>query len=375
MTLSVLGGTSPDAIPLLHEPSPYLIYDRAVLTQYDISESDLSPDSVIINRPLSFYEQHRATLLPAMTIMLILFGIILLLMYLLRVKQRPESLPRQEKAVLARASALERRSQPEWRMEAIGRMAEGITHDVNNIPGGITACAQLALPEISRENPVYEDVLHILDATIHGKDLMKQIRMADSTKILDVRFETPLVPKLIWECAETLQPRFSPHISLNARNACPEARIQAVSAEVHQVLPNLRFSAIQATPDGGELTVSAGLYIVERHRSGDEFAEGSYVRIDISDTGKGIPSGLMEFTFDPSFTTKRENGGSDLGLAQVYSLAQRNRGAVHVANCPYDGALFSVFLPHDFPPPERDDAGKATGTPLSETVSPVDSIP
>ena len=51
MVLSVLGGTPPDAIPLLHEPSPYLIYDHAVLTRYGISESDLPPDSVIINPP------------------------------------------------------------------------------------------------------------------------------------------------------------------------------------------------------------------------------------------------------------------------------------------------------------------------------------
>ena len=88
-----------------------------MLTRYGISESDLPPDSVIINRPLSFYEQHRAALLPAMTVMLVLFGIILLLMYLLRVKQRSESLLRQEKAVLAQANALERRSQLERRME------------------------------------------------------------------------------------------------------------------------------------------------------------------------------------------------------------------------------------------------------------------
>lgn len=136
-------------------------------------------------------------------------------------------------------------------MEAIGRMAGGITHDVNNILGGIAACAQLALPEIPRENPAYEDVLHILDATVRGKDLMKQIRMTDSTKTLDARSETPLVSKLIRECAETLQPQLPPHISLNVRNACPEARIRAVSVEVHQVLLNLCLNAIQAMPDGG----------------------------------------------------------------------------------------------------------------------------
>lgn len=199
-------------------------------------------------------------------------------------------------------------------MEAIGRMAGGITHDVNNILGGIAACAQLALPEIPRENPAHEDVLHILDATVRGKDLMKQIRMTDSTKTLDARSETPLVSKLIRECAETLQPQLPPHISLNVRNACPEARIRArIPLRCTKSSSTCALNAIQAMPDGGELTVSAGLYAVERHRFGDELAEGSYVRIDISDTGKGIPSGLMEFIFDPSLLQNRKTGAAALG--------------------------------------------------------------
>lgn len=202
---------------------------------------------------------------------------------------------------------------------------------------------------------------------------MKQIRMTDSTKTLDARSETPLVSKLIRECAETLQPQLPPHISLNVRNACPEARIRAVSVEVHQVLLNLCLNAIQAMPDGGELTVSAGLYAVERHRSGDELAEGSYVRIDISDTGKGIPSGLMEFIFDPFFTTKQENGGSGLGLAQVHSLVQRNRGAVRVANRPCGGPSFPYSCRMVFPLPNGMMLAKQPASPSPKRYRP--SIP
>lgn len=373
MALSILHGTSPDAIPLLHEPPPYLIYDHAMLARYGISENALPPDSVIINRPPSFYEQHRAALLPALAIMLILCGVILLLAYLLRMKQRSESLLKQEKAVLAQAHDLERRSQLSRRMEAIGRMAGGITHDVNNILGGITACAQLALPEIPRENPAHEDISRILDATVRGKELMKQIRMTDSTKPLDALSETPLVAKLIRECGQMLQPQMPSGISLNIRNAYPEVRIRAVSAEVHQILLNLCLNAIQAMPEGGELAIAAGLHTVERGRPDrDGLAEGTYVRLDVSDTGKGIPSELMEFIFDPFFTTKQDNGGNGLGLAQVHSLAQRNRGTVRVASRPCGGALFSVFLPYAAPSGQHG-KGTTTGGLRSETAPSIDS--
>ncbi len=372
MALSILRGTPPDAIPLLHEPSPYLIYDYAMLARYGISENVLPPDSVIVNRPPSFYEQHRAALLPALIIMLILFGIIVLLTCLLRMKQRSECLLKQEKAVLAQAHDLERRGQLARRMEAIGRMAGGITHDVNNILGGINACAQLALPEIPRENPAHEDITRILEATVRGKELMKQIRMTDSTKPLDALFETPLVSKLIRECAEMLQPQIPSGISLNVRNAYPEARVRAVSAEVHQVLLNLCLNAIQAMPEGGELVIAVELYTAGQGHSDRDLLSGDrYVRLDVSDTGKGIPSELMELIFDPFFTTKQDNGGSGLGLAQVHSLVQRNRGTVRVANRPCGGALFSVFLPYAAPSGQQG-SGAPTGN-RSERISFLDS--
>ena len=160
------------------------------------------------------------------------------------------------------------------------------------------------------------------------------------------------------------------------RNTCPEARIRAVSVEVHQVLLNLCLNAIQAMPDGGELTVSAGLYAVERHRSGDELAEGSYVRIDISDTGKGIPSGLMEFIFDPFFTTK--DHGTGLGLPIVNTIITSHNGKLLLTNPEEGGAMITILLPVASEPdigdtPEKDERPAASAD--DEPVTLTDPLP
>ena len=112
---------------------------------------------------------------------------------------------------------------------------------------------------------------------------------------------------------------------------------------MHQVLLNLCLNAIQAMPDGGELTVSAGLYAVERHRSGDELAEGSYVRIDISDTGKGIPSGLMEFIFDPFFTQNRKTGAAALGSRKSTASSSVTGERCAWPTVPAAGPLFRIL--------------------------------
>lgn len=344
MVIAILRGTKPADIPILHEPEPYLIYDDRLLVKYGIAEKRLPQDSVVINRPQSYLAQYRALLLPSAAVLSVLVGVILLLAYLLRMKQRSERLLRQEKVVLAHERELERRSELSRRMEAIGRMAGGITHDVNNILGGISACAQLALPEIPRDNPAHEDISRILDATARGKALMKQIRMTDSTKTREAQPELCSVSKLLRECAGLLQPQIPPSVTLRISDGCPQACIRAVSGEMHQILLNLCLNALQAMPDGGELCLSSSLGDPEKQNSEGKVS-GNFVRIDVLDTGKGIPEDLLERIFDPFFTTKQQSGGTGLGLSQVHSLVQRNHGAVTVANRPGGGSVFSVFIP------------------------------
>lgn len=347
MVLDVLQGVSPADLPLLHEPESYLIFDYPMLQHYGIDAQRLPAHSQVTNRPLSFYERHREVLWPATALVLTLFCIITILFYLLRMKQRSERLLRQEAAVQAQARELERRSHFAQRMEAIGRMTGGIAHDVNNILGGVAACAQLALLEIDPENPAHEDITRIVNATRRGKKLMKQIRMTDSTHSPEDQPENVAVHQLLHECAQWMRPQLPPDVTLDVRDICPDSFIRIVPTEAHQILSNLCLNAMQAMADhGGLLRISAS---VAADDSTDSTPHGTaphrVVCIAVSDTGRGIQPDLREMIFEPFFTTRQECGGSGLGLAQVHSLLQRNNGGITVKSSPGTGTTFSIFFP------------------------------
>jgi two-component system NtrC family sensor kinase len=105
-------------------------------------------------------------------------------------------------------------------------------------------------------------------------------------------------------------------------------------SRLQQALVNLLLNGIQAMPDGGELTLS----IEHDPDSGD-------IRIDVRDTGVGIPKEELDSVFDPFFTTKKEGEGTGLGLSVTYNIIQRHNGRITVESKPGEGTCFSIFLP------------------------------
>lgn len=348
MTLEIIRGSAPEDIPVMQEPSATLFYDYPMLRHYGLDERDLPGFARVVNRPPSYFARHRDVLIPMFVVLVVLFGVIVLLAYLLRVKQRSESLLRQEKEMMAKQYAFERRSQLARRMEVVGRMAGGITHDVNNILGSIAACARLALEEIPASSPAHEDVRQILSATGRGKDIMAQIRMTDGSRTRAEGRGAVAVAELLEEFESVMRPRLGKGITLSVDNGTKNVFIHGVRSECSQILFNLGLNAVQAMPGGGELAVRTVPF--EKAEDGsepEELAAGCYVRLDVSDTGEGIAPEIREFIFDPFFTTRDDRGGCGLGLAQVHSLVQRSHGAVRISGNPSGGTCFSVFLPVD----------------------------
>ena len=103
---------------------------------------------------------------------------------------------------------------------------------------------------------------------------------------------------------------------------------------IQQVLLNLFINSIQAMPKGGDLKVLA--------RLSDSLKE---VRIDVEDTGEGIPSDQLNNIFDPFYTTKREGEGTGLGLSVSYSIIKKHGGSIQVKSVPGQGTCFSIYLP------------------------------
>jgi two-component system, NtrC family, sensor kinase len=104
-------------------------------------------------------------------------------------------------------------------------------------------------------------------------------------------------------------------------------------SRLQQALLNLLVNAIQAMPNGGTLSI-----VLRAGETPDE------IRIDVADTGKGIPADQLDSIFDPFFTTKKEGEGTGLGLSVTYGIIKNHGGRITVQSTPGKGTCFSIFL-------------------------------
>jgi two-component system cell cycle sensor histidine kinase/response regulator CckA len=122
-----------------------------------------------------------------------------------------------------------------------------------------------------------------------------------------------------------------------------------------------RLNARDAMPNGGELTISTSNVVVsDPHGLHQPAAPGHYVRLEVSDTGEGIPPDVLPKIFEPFFTTKEVGKGTGLGLASIYGIVEDSGGSIFVESEPGKGARFTMYFPRTF---------EATGEPESDRAS------
>ncbi len=224
------------------------------------------------------------------------------------------------------------------KLEAMGLLAGGIAHDMNNIMMGIQLNLDMILKEIQLERGSQEVVLEAKNAAARASDLSRRLltfakggdpikRIVNLTDTIRSTVEFSLR-------GSTLEPRFD--IAPDLSHVCVDP------GQIAQVLDNLAINARQATPLGGVLTVRAhNVHVTEEEIQ--ELAAGSYIKIDVADYGVGIPEAIIHKIFDPYFTTKQT--GSGIGLATCYSMVRRHQGVILVESQVGSGSTFSLYLP------------------------------
>ena len=229
------------------------------------------------------------------------------------------------------------------RLESVGTLAGGIAHDLNNVFAPIMMAGDLLADKADEESGPLLDV--IAASAKRGAELVRQI-------LLFARgMEGPRIAvspaSLFNEVRTFLDSTLPKSIRLSFQIAPDVAAIAGDPVQLHQVLLSLSVNARDAMPNGGKLSISASNAEVPASapRPHPDAVPGSFVRIDVADTGTGIPDILKGQIFDPFFTTKGVGKGSGLGLSTARSIVKAHCGFITFVSSEGSGTTFSIFLP------------------------------
>ncbi len=232
------------------------------------------------------------------------------------------------------------------RMEAIGTLASGVAHDLNNILAPVLMVAGLlkSRPDFSARDV---ELLSIIENSAHrGAGIIRQL-LTFSRGMVGER--GPVQSRhMVHEMVKIMGETFPRNITIVESAPRELWTVEADATQLHQVIMNLCVNARDAMPAGG--TLSLGATNVQLG-AGEAFAldpaarAGAYVLLEVADTGTGIPPEIVHRIFEPFFTTKGVGKGTGLGLSTVVGIIRSHGGHVQVVSEPGRGSTFRVYLP------------------------------
>jgi PAS domain S-box-containing protein len=240
---------------------------------------------------------------------------------------------------------MEQRLVQSEKMEAIGTLAGGIAHDFNNILSGILGYAQLGKTNIDNPGKLSRHLEQIIKGSQRAAELVRQILTVSRQYEYEKKpLQICVVVKEVLKLIRATIPAF---VEIREDINC-ESIILADPSQIHQIIMNLCTNAYQSMPDtkGTLSVVLKNIKITEKDSfSGFDIKPGDFLKLEISDTGKGMDKHTLEKVFDPYFTTKEIGKGTGLGLALVHGIVQEHKGFIQVDSEPGKGSCFRIFFP------------------------------
>jgi nitrogen-specific signal transduction histidine kinase len=242
---------------------------------------------------------------------------------------------------------LERQLRQTQKMEAIGTLAGGISHDFNNILSAILGYTELTQSAIPQGTPQYRNLEQVIKASCRARDLVQQILLFSRQGVEDLK---PVrVSDIVKEALQLLRATLPSTIEIRqSQLTSSESRILADPTQIHQVLMNLGTNAAHAMREnGGILAVSLSDVDPKSDTLSiyPELKPGPHILLTVSDTGHGMERGVMDRIFDPFFTTKKAGEGTGMGLSVVHGIVKRHGGTLTVSSQVGQGTVFHLFFP------------------------------
>lgn len=221
------------------------------------------------------------------------------------------------------------------KLAAVGEMAAGIAHELNNPLTSVTGFTELALDSLRQDSPTRKDLEIVIREAVRARDVVRRLldfaRQSESTR---VRVSLNEVIEDVVALTRHLIHTSGVELKLELEENLPWASVD--SNQMKQVILNLVHNALQAMPAGGELLISTK----SATRAGRDG-----INLLVRDTGMGIPQADLTRIFEPFYTTKGNQGGTGLGLSVTYGIVMDHGGVIEVESQPEIGSKFIVWLP------------------------------
>ena len=233
------------------------------------------------------------------------------------------------------------------RMQAAGKLAGGVAHEVNNMMTGVIGFSEFLLRSLEEGDPRRADVHEVIKAGTRAADVTRQLLAFTRQQFLQPQVMD--VNTVVSDIEKMLRRSLGEDHVLELKLSPDAGQLRADRGQLEQVLINLVLNSRDAMALHGRVTIQTAAAIwdqvyAQRHE-GVGLPLGSYVMLAVSDTGCGMGPDVQARIFEPFFTTKAIGQGTGLGLSTVYGIVKQSGGFVWVYSEPDVGSVFKIYLP------------------------------
>ena len=250
---------------------------------------------------------------------------------------------------VSEAKRLERKLQRSEKLEAIGTLAGGVAHDLNNILSGIVSYPEILLLDIPDESPLRKPLITMQKSGERAVEIVQDLltmarrgvsvtEVIDLNRIVSEQLKSPEMDKL---------KSFHPEVTIAVDFEPELLNVKGSSTPLAKCLMNLISNAAEAMPEGGRISIStSSIYLDTPVKGYENIEEGDYVKITVSDTGIGLSKADKEKIFEPFYTKKKMGrSGTGLGMAVVWGTVKDHRGYIDIDSSEGKGSTFTLYFP------------------------------